>query len=391
MARAPSAPIRVGGTTIAPAASGVLVTAIAVAIGFSVVVAGVGRIAPPVGGVAGGGAVGGSIHSARVAEPSGGSSPAGIPDVPWLADRGDGVWLYGRGAKARVLPAGEYGLAIDDRYVATTTPGADGRSTVHLRATATGAPVRDIQAPIWVSAAAWTPRGLVATGYGDASMSTDGGLVLMTPNGSAAALVPAGPFPAALGSPVARGDVVVSQSRRVAASNVCGVKLCDSQVVDLARNATFRPARSAEGFLRAVTDDAVVTTDGDGRWISARGFEDGLERWRRTDSILLDPLATAGGAIVGVVGSKATGWGVDRIDSGGNARRLTPRIGGDGAWPRIWRQLSTPVVVVVSHASFDEAIGSTDGVDLDVVGIEPASPASSAGRFVLSVGPEAAR
>ena len=41
------------------------------------------------------------------------SAPArpSIPDVGWLTERGDGVWIYGRGAGApAALPAGETGL-----------------------------------------------------------------------------------------------------------------------------------------------------------------------------------------------------------------------------------------------------------------------------------------
>ena len=54
-------------------------------------------------------------------------APAGpaIPDVPWLTERGDGAWIYGRGAGAPAeLPAGETGLAIDDALVASTRAGA---------------------------------------------------------------------------------------------------------------------------------------------------------------------------------------------------------------------------------------------------------------------------
>src|SRR6202008_5005381 len=57
---------------------------------------------------------------------------AAIPDVPWLTQRGDGRWIYGRGSSAtpRVVPARESGLAIDEAYVATTVPNASGPSTV---------------------------------------------------------------------------------------------------------------------------------------------------------------------------------------------------------------------------------------------------------------------
>ena len=392
---APVAATRVGGMTIAPAASAVLITAVATAIAVSAVVVTLSRIAPARGPVAGpmvaDGANVGAMRQARTKEPRFGGTTTPLPDVPWLADRGDGVWLYGRRTNARALPAGEFGLAVDDRFVATSTPTGDGRSTIHLRSAATGARVRDIAAPIWVSAATWTSRGLVATGYRDASMVEDGGLVLISAAGAVEVLVPAGPFSSTLGRPVARGDVVVSASRHVVASNACGVKLCDSQVVDLATGAIFRPSRSSEGFLRAVTDDLVVTTDDDARWISAHRFGDGHEVWRLTDTVLLDPMAAAGGSVVGVVGSRATGWGLDRIDASGSARHVTSRVSGDAPWPRLWPKVSTPSVLVVGRAGFDEAIGSAAGVDVDVIEIDPARPAAVAARFKLAVGSEATR
>jgi hypothetical protein len=46
-------------------------------------------------------------------------------------------------------------------------------------------------------------------------------------------------------------------------------------VVDLATGAITRPIAGGEGFLRAVTDELIVTTDGDGRWISGRSIADG--------------------------------------------------------------------------------------------------------------------
>ncbi len=390
---APIAASRVGGITIAPGGSAALVLAIAVAVAVAVVVVRFGGIADrhasAVGAVA---AAASSAATAATISPPGvgtraATSPARLPNVPWLAERGDGVWLFGRGRKARPLPSGEFGLAIDDRFLATSTPGRNGRSTIHLRATATGDPVRDVEAPIWVSAGAWTSRGLVVTGYADAAMSGDGGLVLVTPAGATEVLVPAGPFSAALGRPVARGEVFVSPSRTVVASNACGVKLCDSQFVDLSRGATLRPSRAAEGFLRAVTDDAAITTDDDARWISARRLGDGHEVWRLHDSVLLDPTPGRAGSVVAVVGSSATGWGVDRIDATGTARPLTPRVRGDAAWPRVWAQLSTPDVVVVGREAFGEAIASGRGLEVDVIGTSPTTTVP----FELSIGSEATR
>ena len=91
--------------------------------------------------------------------------------------------------------------------------------------------------------------------------------------------------------------------------------------------------RSAEGFLRVLTDDAIVTTDDDATWISARRIRDGVEAWRETNSVLLDPLAAADGSVVGVVGSRSAGWAIGEFDSRGRRHDLTPRSGPDQPWP----------------------------------------------------------
>ena len=154
---------------------------------------------------------------------------------------------------------------------------------VRLREVPTGTVVAEVDLPIWVSAGAWTSAGLVVTGYRDASASADGGLMVVDPDQrSARSLVDPAAFPKALGVPVARGEVVVSPSGRWAASNACGVRLCETQVVDVTTGQVFRPLQSAEGFLRVITDDAIVTTDDDATWISARRIRDGAEAWRET-------------------------------------------------------------------------------------------------------------
>src|SRR5689334_14929491 len=104
---APVAATRVGGATIAPAASGALVAA-----GPAAVLA----ARAPAATTAGPGPVGGA-HGRAASAPVG-VAGGRVPDVPWLAERGDGVWLYGHGAVARALPANEFGLAIDERYLA---------------------------------------------------------------------------------------------------------------------------------------------------------------------------------------------------------------------------------------------------------------------------------
>jgi hypothetical protein len=310
-----------------------------------------------------------------------GATSAALPDVPWLAQRGDGTWVYGRGEHRAVrrLPADETGLTIDERFVATVLPAADGRSVVRFRDRDSGRVTRDVAAPIWVSAGAWTAAGLVVTGYGDASMAADGGLVLIAPDAaSATVLVDAAPFPAALGRPVARGDVLVSPSGSTVASNVCGVRLCDLQVADLATGRVSRPVSAAEGFLRAVTDEAVVTTDDAYRWISARRIADGVELWRQRDTALVDPIALDDGSVAGLVGSKGAGWAIAAIDRAGAMRDLTPRRQGDQAPPRIWRVISGHGMLVVGRIPFEEALeaGGPSAVTLLTPGRGPAAKAA---------------
>ena len=379
-ARAPSSPwsrvptpaIR-GGPAMQPA------TAVAAAALLGLAMAGVILSGAPAGG-------GPGLAAGARAVPPPASPDAGIPDVPWLVDRGDGRWVYGRGTSAapRALPADESGIAIDPRYVASTVPNAAGRSTLRVRDRVSGRRIADVDAPIWIAAGAWTSRGLVVTGYPDSSMQADGGLVLFAmPDLAARVLVPSRPFPAQLGTPVARGDVVVSPSGRFAGSNLCGVHLCDTQVVDLTTEEVFRPIQGAEGFLRVLTDDVVVTTDGDFAWISARRIRDGREAWRATDSILLDPVAAADGSVVAVVGSRTAGWGVASFDAGGRGRDLTKRTGTGEPWPRIWREVSTPTAAVVGREGFREALGSSGIRSVTVLGLTGSQPSTRPATFTL--------
>jgi len=284
---------------------------------------------------------------------------SGLPDVPWLAEQGDGRWIYGRGERGAVrrLPIEETGLAIDDRFVATALAGGDRHSIVRFRDATSGRTTLDVTAPIWVSAAAWTPRGLVVTGYGDASATTDGGLLVVSPDdGTVRELVAGGPFSAALGWPVARGGVEVSASGATVASNACGVERCDLQVVDLATGVVTRPVTGGEGFLRAVTDDTIVTTDGYGRWISGRSIADGHEAWRQPDRVLIDPIALRDGSVVGLVGSRRSGWAISALDADGAMRDVMPRVAGTAPPPRIWRTVSSRDALVIGAVAFEEAL-----------------------------------
>jgi hypothetical protein len=105
-----------------------------------------------------------------------------------------------------------------------------------------------------------------------------------------------------------------------------------------------------------VTDDAIVTTDDDATWIAARRIHDGTEAWRDTNSLLLDPLATADGSVVGVVGSRSDGWAIGELDARGRRHDLTPRSGPDQPWPRIWREVSTPTQAVIASRGFDGSL-----------------------------------
>jgi len=224
------------------------------------------------------------------------------------------------------------------------------------------------------------------TGYRDATMTADGGLVLVDPMDlTTRTLVAAAPFPKSLGTPVARGEVVVSPSGRLAASNACGFRLCETQVVDVATGEVNRPLRSAEGFLRSLTDETIVTTDDDGSWISARRIRDGSEAWRTPDRSLLDPLATADGSVIAVVGSHGSGWAVARLDGRGRLTELTTRTTADRPPPRIWREVSTPTRAVIGATAFDEAVRDLGRAAVSVLAMPPAdagtdvAPAGDAG------------
>lgn len=326
---------------------------------------------------------------ARAAVPG---TAAAIPDRPWLVQSGDGRWAYGHGTRRAPhwLPDDETGLAIGGRWVASVIPGADGHSTVRLRERGNDRVVADVVVPIWASAGAFAQAGLVVTGYGDWSMTTDGGLLLISPiDASTSVVVPSGPFSPALGSPAARGGVLVSPSGTRVASNACGLKLCDTQVVDLATATVSRPIQGGQGFLRALTDETIVTTDDDFQWISARRIGDGSEVWRQRDSVLLAPVAGLDGSVVGVVGSARTGWGVVSIDAAGHVRDLTPRSRGRQPWPRIWTEFSTGSLVIVGGAGFADTVGTDRSVPVSIVAVKDgvASTTSSSVRLPAATEP----
>ena len=305
------------------------------------------------------------------------------PDVAeraWLAERGDGRWVYGQAGSAttRTLPGAETGIAIGDRYVASATARPGGKSRVTLREWRTGNVAAQIDAPIWVSAAAFRGDELVITGYMDSRAAGDGGLALIEPAGGYQQLVEPGSFAPDLGTGVARGEVHVSPNGRLAATNACGQTGCLTQVVDLDRSAVASELRG-DGFLRALTDDLVVFTDDDYAWISAQRIATGEEAWRVTDSILMTPLAGADGSVTGLIGSKAKGWATARIGRTGRITDLTARTQG-GAWPLVWTQLSTPRTAVIGTGDFLAALSDRARATADVFDVPRAA---ALGRGVL--------
>jgi hypothetical protein len=315
-----------------------------------------------------------------------------LPDVPWLAWRGDGPWIFGRGDRSpiRALPEGELGLAIDAMFVATMVPTPAGASLVRFRDTATGRRMRDVASPIWVSAGAFTSRGLVVTGYGDATMTADGGLLAIDPDdGTVTTLVSGAPFGTALGSPVARGDVLVSPSGRTVASNACGPERCLLHVVDLASGLVTQPVDGDVGFLRAVSDESVVTTDDAGRWIRGRAIADGRETWRRDAVALIEPAALDDGSVVAVVGSAKAGWAISTIDAAGHLTDLTRRDRRTATPPRLWRSVMTPGLVVFGTMGFEEALGT--GRSATVTVLAPRTGHASTTSVQLPADAEAVR
>jgi hypothetical protein len=162
------------------------------------------------------------------------------------------------------------------------------------------------------------------------------------------------------------------------ATNLCGVELCELQVVTLATGVVSRPVQDAPGFLRAVTDDAVVTTDDAGSWISARLIIDGAERWRLRNTALIDPVAVADGSIVGLTGSTRGGWAIAAIDAAGRTRDLTPRRRARDIVPQLWPMFSSGETVVVASASFGEVLDRGRPVAVSVVTVHDGHIAKAA-------------
>jgi hypothetical protein len=293
--------------------------------------------------------------------------PADVAARAWVAERGDGVWAYGRaGSRSRrALPAGETAIAIGRRYLASTVALPSGTSRLILRDWHSGRIAARSDAPLWISTGAFRADDLVVTGYGDVRAATDGGLAIYVARQAKwRVLLPAARFPAGMAA-ASRGDVHVSPGGRLAASYLCQADVCDTQVVDLETGDRVYHDRHA-AFLRALTDDALVLTDGEFEWISAVNVRSGHEAWRIHDSILMNPLAGADGSVTGLVGSNRPGWAVARIGPDGRSRDLTPRTR-NSTWPQVWTQLSTPDTAVIGRGDLAQALSGQISAAADIV------------------------
>jgi hypothetical protein len=285
---------------------------------------------------------------------------ATAPDVagrPWLAHRSDGRWEWGEAGRGgrHLVRLGEAGLAVGGTWlVSATSNGTTSRLVVRDRASATVA--TDLALPFWVSSAAVAGDAVLLTGYGDSSMATDAGLSLVDiATGERRVVIAGGAFDARLGDQPMRGELHVSPTGRLAAVNACGSASCVTQVVALDGGRASPVASVRGGFLRTLTDDRVVLTDGDGAWIQGVDARSGKERYRVADVSLMRPVALADGTVVGSLGLGERGWQLGSIDANGLRRDLTKPD--RERWPKVWPQVSSPTTVVHGDVSFEEALG----------------------------------
>jgi hypothetical protein len=282
------------------------------------------------------------------------------PDVagrPWLARRAEAGWIWGRaGSRERnALPAGESGLAIGDRWLASavSTPAA---TRVRIRDLATGAVVVERQLDFRASAAVFAGDQLLVTGYLGPIAGADGGIVaLRVPGGQVRTLVASGAFPARLGDGPSKGDFHLSGDGTLAAVNTCGPKGCDNVVIDLASLEARVARAAAPGFLRAIAGDALVLTDADGAWIKGVDARTGRETFTVAGASLMEPASMADGRIIGSVGGGARGWRVAAIDRRGGLTEVTAATSAPGPW--VWPNVSSPTVAVLGDVPFEAALG----------------------------------
>jgi hypothetical protein len=280
------------------------------------------------------------------------------PDVagrPWLVHRAGGPWVWGRaGSRARTeLPDDESGLAISDRWLASaiSTPAV---SRIRIRDLATGDVVVERELEMRASAALFVRGRLLVTGYAGGAPAADGGIVAIgVPDGEITTLVPAGAWPDRLGAHPLKGDFHLSGSGAQAAVNACGALGCDNVVIDVATLVTRIPRSGAPGFLRAVTDDALLLTDADGAWIKGVDTLTGREAWSLANMSLMEPAAMGDGRVIANVGGEP-GWQVAAIDGRGRLAPVTASTRAPGPW--VWPGVSSPTVAVLGETPFEAAL-----------------------------------
>jgi hypothetical protein len=310
---------------------------------------------------------------------------AAAPDVAgrgWLVHRGDDRWAWGRVGvrERRVLPDGESGLAAGDRWLASAVSTPAG-TTVRVRDLATGAVVLERRIGFRPGAAAFAGDQLLVTGYLAGEPAGDGGIVAIgVPGGALRTIVAPGPFPARLGDHPSKGDVHVSGTGRLAAANTCGSLGCDDVVVDVATLTARTPRAGAPGFLRAVTDEALVLTDADGAWIKGVDARTGREAFTVAGASLMEPASMADGRVVADVGRHDRGWQVAALDGHGRLSAITDAASAPGPW--VWPSVSSPTVAALGDVPFDTALGAGDAAATLVRG----SDLGRVGTFVVQPG-----
>jgi hypothetical protein len=333
-------------TAVAGGAAG-----LAIAIGLALTIGG-----PTSPGSATHGAAGGGVRALAALAPD-------VAGRAWLVHQGDDGWIWGRaGSGARTtLPRGESGFAISDRWLAS---GISTRAAtrVLIRDLATNTVVVDRQLDFRASSAAFAGGQLLVTGYLGGIAGADGGIIAIAlPGGDVQTLVASGPFPGRLGAHPSKGDFHLSASGTLAAINTCGSLGCDNVVIDVPTLATRIPRAGAPGFLRTVTDDALILTDADGAWIKGIAVGNGRERFSIAGASLMEPAGMADGRVIGNVGGGDEGWQVAAIDGRGRLAPITDRVRAPGPW--VWPSVSSPTVAVLGAVPFEEALGESAGIE----------------------------
>jgi hypothetical protein len=312
---------------------------------------------------------------------------AAVADVegrPWLSLRGDDRWVWGKtGERERhELPSGELGLAVGDAWVVSALPTA-GKSRLIVRDMA-GATILESDLPFWVAAAAVTGDTLLLSGYADNSAASDAGVVAVSlPDGVIHELTAGGPFAAALGDTPSKGDFRLSGSGATAAINTCGSLACDTVVIDVPALTATTPMKAGKGYLRAVTDEVFLVTDGDGDTAQIRGLDNatGRRAFAVTGLSLMQPVAMADGQIIANIGDPAKGWYVAALDKGGRLTPLTtPAV---EHWPWVWSEVSSPTIAVLGDQTFEEALSLGQDVSAELV---RGSDLGTAGSAVVLLG-----